>query len=990
MSNEVEIHVKVTDDGKAALDKAKATYTAAGKEIGTSTGKAIDDGVKHTQYTPAKIKADNPIDAAWRASIESSLKTAAKDSLKIPISPESEQFRRDLAGTIKAVQAGLKAEIPVQVEDAARFKEEVQLLAYAVSKGTKAMVDIEFAEDDARKLEEDAQQAANKAGDAAKKELEKSAQGISGAFGPLMFAGLSYGLPAAAAIGAAGAGLALSAVPLLFVGISAAALKNNGEVRSSFIGLKNDVVSSTQSMAGAMAGPLATAGDQLGASFNRMKPEIEGAITASAAVLPTLTGAVTDLAENAMPGLLVATQQSSGALEGLRSLTGSTGTGLSQMLMAMASQSDAAGHGMMILGVTIQQLEQFAGRLFANLAQGAGPMTTLQASLGQAEQAILRLTASGSGAIGFLQGFGTAGTGVLTVVNALAAVIGILPPQVTQLAGSVTAASAILSKFGVDASAGFKGFGKAVSDAEGASNKFQAVVGGLATAAFNPATMAAGALGVGLMILGQAQEKAAAAAQQDTQNQQSLTDALRQSNGVVDQSTRAAVVNAEANTKMGDGMSNLQQYAQSLSVSQSDLTNALMGVPGAMDKVNAQLDVHAKKTGESSQVTGEFKDAIGHLSGIYNSSTGDAKLYNDAMDKTGTATQTATTPTTTLATAMRVLSDNTANAATQSTALKTALDILNGRAPLFEEAVKSGNDALRSFSDSMAKGVDHTKGFGAALLNADGTVNTFTANGSTLQGLATSLETSFTNAAGGVQQLTDKGMPLKAAQDQVAASLQTQRDRFIAAAHQMGINGTAADDLATKYGLIPKDVSTSFRANMGDVVAAFNSTVSLLNRLDGQSATVHITTINGYQNVGVNTGMARSMQAKGSIQGPNMMFAGGGLPTPNGANNMSGIAQVVHPGTMKWAGDAKVPEAYIPLDHSARSMDLLASANRMMAPSSAGGGGFSGGGGGGGGGNVVINFGLSGVSYIDAIMTDIAKSVRAKGGSVQVVLGGSS
>jgi hypothetical protein len=993
MPNEIEIHVKVSDNGKASLDKTKATYTAAGRDIGTSTGKAIDDGVKRTQFTPAKIKADNPIDAEWRAQIESSLKTAAKDSLKIPITPESEQFRRDLAGTIDVVRQGLKAEIPVGVADAAKFKEEVQLLAYAVSKGTKAMVDIEFADDDAKKLEEEAQQAADKAGSAATKELEKSAQSISGAFGPLMFAGLAFGLPAAAVIGAAGAGLALSAVPALFVGISAAALKHNGLVTDSFADLKKNVLNSTQTMASSMAGPLTSSIDQVDQSFNRMKPQIQEAINGSAAVLPKLTGAVTDLAENAMPGLVTATEQSSGALDGLRSLTGSVGTGLSQMLTAMASQSNAAGTGMQILGVTIQQLEQFAGRLFANLAQGTGPMTTLQADLGLVEQAILRLTASGSGAIGFLQGFGTAGTGVLSVVNALAGVIGILPPQVTQLAGSVTAASAVLAKFGVDATAGFKGFGKSVSDAEGASGKFSAVVGGLATAAFNPATMAAGALGIGLMILGQAQEKAAAAAQEDSRNQQSLTDALRQSNGVVDASTRAAVVNAEANTKLSDGMSTLQQTAKGLEISQSDLTDALMGVPGAMDKVNAQLDTHVKKTGESVQVTDEFKDAVGHLGGIYNQSTGDAKLYNEAMGKTGDATSNAGPPMSTLATAMKTLSDNTGSAATKASALKTALDILDGRAPVFEDAIKSGNDALRNFTDTIGKGADKAKGFGAALLNADGTINTFTANGSSLQGLAESLETSFTTAASGVQQLTDKGMPLKQAQDTVAASLQVQRDRFITAAHQMGINGQAAIDLANKYGLIPKDVSTSFHGDNSSVVAAFNSTVSLLRGLDGRTATVHITTINGYQNVGINSGMAHSMQAKGSIQGANMMFAGGGLPTPNGANSMSGVAQIVHPGTLKWAGDAKVPEAYIPLDHSSRSMDLLASANRMMAPSSAALGGSSGGAGGGGGGgsaNVQISFGLSGVDYVDAIITDIAKSVRSKGGNVQVVLGGSS
>lgn len=95
---------------------------------------------------------------------------------------------------------------------------------------------------------------------------------------------------------------------------------------------------------------------------------------------------------------------------------------------------------------------------------------------------------------------------------------------------------------------------------------------------------------------------------------------------------------------------------------------------------------------------------------------------------------------------------------------------------------------------------------------------------------------------------------------------------------------------------------------------------------------IHVVTDTGYRNIGIGTGAYGSMQAEGSVLSPMarggvLRFAGGGQAlTP-----MQPIAQVVPPDTWRVVGDnLRVPEAYIPLDRSARSQSILDEANTAM------------------------------------------------------------
>lgn len=77
--------------------------------------------------------------------------------------------------------------------------------------------------------------------------------------------------------------------------------------------------------------------------------------------------------------------------------------------------------------------------------------------------------------------------------------------------------------------------------------------------------------------------------------------------------------------------------------------------------------------------------------------------------------------------------------------------------------------------------------------------------------------------------------------DTIKLKTQEARDAFVAVAMQMGLSAAAAETLATQYGLIPRDVSTSVVASGVEAVnASLQTTVSTLNALDGRTVFVTI------------------------------------------------------------------------------------------------------------------------------------------------------
>jgi hypothetical protein len=383
-------------------------------------------------------------------------------------------------------------------------------------------------------------------------EMSKVASRANAKFSALTFAALSLGLPAAAAAGAVGVVGALAIAGGAFAAFGVSAAMGTQEAQTALDKLTAGVRTTIAQVGQPMRAEVVGAIDAVTAAWGRLSPQIRAGAQASAPAVDLLTHSVISLAEGAMPGLLIAAKNSLPALQGVDTFARQAGTGVGQFFTNASQGALGAQQGFTIFGGTVQTLESRMGSLFANLANGsAGPLRSLDTIVDQVTQGLLHLTAQGSGAMGFLQGFTSAGSGLATVLNGVLTAVSALPPQVTQLGGSFTATAMLAQKLGIDATAGFQGLGKSVKEAgvglqgaEKAGAKFGTAIGGLAAGAINPAFLAVSALSIGLSLLGQSQEKAAAYAAAHRDNVQALTQALREDNGVL--GTNSAQVNSKA------------------------------------------------------------------------------------------------------------------------------------------------------------------------------------------------------------------------------------------------------------------------------------------------------------------------------------------------------------------------------------------------------------------------------------------------------------
>lgn len=447
------------------------------------------------------------------------------------------------------------------------------------------------------------------------KATERVAQRTQAQFSALQFAGAFAGLPAAAAAGAVGAGAALSAVPLMFAGIGAAALKSNDQVVSAMHSMADNVKSSASAMAAPLAGPLADAIHSVDASFTRLEPQIKTAMIGSVPAVGLLADSVTALAENAMPGLVTAVKASGPPLEGLKSITGQLGAGLTDMFTNASTGSQDAKVGMVQFGGVTRDLLGFTGSLLATLAGGsAGVLPQFRAVLGQLETTVLTLA---HGAMPALQGasssvMGTVG-GLLGVVNLAAGALGSWAAPLGSMAGSLYTTNTVAKMFGT--SLGETGFGlkafatetdkagnsttpfkAALANTEAGGSKLSRGLKSIVEAGVNPLGLAMVAGGFILDAFGQSQQKAAAAAAAHKESVRTLSDAIRQDNGALGE--HVAAVNVAALTDK-NAANNLNVYGAALSTAKL----AIQGNGMAMQSLTSSSNSMIASIGKSSGLT---------------------------------------------------------------------------------------------------------------------------------------------------------------------------------------------------------------------------------------------------------------------------------------------------------------------------------------------------------------------------------------------------
>jgi hypothetical protein len=201
-------------------------------------------------------------------------------------------------------------------------------------------------------------------------------------------------------------------------------------------------------------------------------------------------------------------------------------------------------------------------------------------------------------------------------------------------------------------------------------------------------------------------------------------------------------------------------------------------------------------------------DALGSLSGEFATASKRQKDLTAAEKGSGAAALNATDPTGRLQGAIKTLGDSASDADTKARALHTALDLLSGGELDVQAAVANMNQAVLDLNSSYKDGVDKTKGYGKALLQVDGSLNTTSENG---QGLWNKLQALNEGTASAAQATYDYARANKTgvvpALQQAEKKMESSWKAAVTAGQKFGLTADQAKVLANQMGFIPSSLA---------------------------------------------------------------------------------------------------------------------------------------------------------------------------------------
>lgn len=520
-------------------------------------------------------------------------------------------------------------------------------------------------------------------------------------------------------------------------------------------------------------------------------------------------------------------------------------------------------------------------------------------------------------------------------------------------------------------------------------------VSGLIGAFGGPWGAAIAGASIALSVLAGRQQEAAQKAAEHRSRLETLTSAFRDSKGAITDAVREQQIKAAQD-------SHLLDVTDRLGVSQQTVTKALLGNRDAITEVNAAFDkfgITATETGavfgrnlqvfdglagehglgSLARIAVEARGKFGELTqGLFDAQDKAAR-FEEAVRKGNVSMLDATGAGRTLSGAMDVLRDSTASADDRARALKDALDALSGGQVNLEAAQSRLNEQLARLGDVFGENVDKAKGWGAALLNANGTINTTTENGRRLFDSLGGISESMAEVAQKTFDVaTKQGDDLPAALSKAKVAAEQTRQAFIDQHDAMGLTAEQASVLADRYGLIPSDVATLITApgmdatqielillrdlvnkvpgdkpitvrslsdeakkkliDLGFVVTTLpDGTVTV--QAHDQAARDRLNSLIGeFQNRVVNIRVVPIVSDAKLRKEANTQATGGILAKAYAAGGVQrltpmrgGVADIVPPNTWRIVGDRMVDdEAYIPINRSSRSAMLLQqTASRM-------------------------------------------------------------
>ncbi|MFI7096837.1 phage tail tape measure protein [Streptomyces lydicus] len=384
-------------------------------------------------------------------------------------------------------------------------------------------------------------------------------------------------------------------------------------------------------------------------------------------------------------------------------------------------------------------------------------------------------------------------------------------PVIGQMAAAFRTASAQGS--------GLTGTLRGVASAAGSG--LRSAMSGLMGAMGGPWGLAIAGVTFGLGMLASAQQKAAAEAAQHQADIDSLTSALRESNGVLDESVRAQAAQTIQGAKLKDVNGSLAATMKTAGYSLRDVTDAYLDSGNGMGKLadkmrdlaaeQAKLSTSKGPDSDAGQKAAKLAVAYGSAANTLDSLAGNYKKASSAqkeLDAAQKGTGDGVSAYDRLKNAVTELADKTGDADSRTRALRASLDLLSGGSISLQAAQARVNEAITQANEAMANGVNKADGWGKALVKANGQIDTTSKNGQSLFNTLNNIADGSSNAAIAAYdfaQSQNKSLPdsLKASQ----AEMQKARDAAIKLGEGYGLSTKQAQGVADAMGLIPGQVS---------------------------------------------------------------------------------------------------------------------------------------------------------------------------------------
>ncbi|WP_329492521.1 phage tail tape measure protein (plasmid) [Kitasatospora sp. NBC_01246] len=496
---------------------------------------------------------------------------------------------------------------------------------------------------------------------------------------------------------------------------------------------------------------------------------------------------------------------------------------------------DLAGQGLVQVSGVLVPVGQVIGRIITLLgelpwwAQGAIAAMLLARRVGPVMEGVAssvsgRVTGAWRGLneqIGLQRSLAEASGVSIGRLGGAFAVLETRVPIIGQMAGAFRTAQDRVGGF----TGGVLGAGAAVGTGLlGAGRSLVSFMGG-------PWGLAMVGVGLGLSLLARRQQEAAQAAQEHQQRIKTLTGALKESGGVINDNVRAQAAQVLMDTKVKDSKDGLVKTLEKAGVSARQLTDAYLGqgttLGGLQDRLKATAEANVQFITTSSGAVKSYTetglkakvaaDALGSMKGELQESIDNVKRMADAQRGAGDGTNAFDK----LKTAVKGLSDTTSDADQRTRSLKEAIDLLNGGTVSMQAAEARLNSAILSGNDAIRDGIEATDGWGSALVGTSGAVSTTTRNGQNLYNSLNSITDATTAAAVQAYSLS------KAHGDNVTKSIQSAADQMakgrgaaIDLAQSYGLTRDQAEAVANSIGLIPDQVAVLLKTEGVDSTLA--------------------------------------------------------------------------------------------------------------------------------------------------------------------------